>query len=118
VVLEKDGLTDRSCEKLISVKQSQGGKKYATYNKRKDNWIGRILLNNCFLKHAIQGKKVLRIAVTGRRGRRRKKFLNDIKGTQSYWKLKQEALDRTLWRMRFGRGYGPVVRQRNIYICT
>jgi hypothetical protein len=25
--------------------------------------------------------------------------------------LKEEALDRTLWRTRFGRGYGPVVRQ-------
>jgi hypothetical protein len=25
--------------------------------------------------------------------------------------LKEEALDRTLWRIRFGRGYGPVVRQ-------
>jgi hypothetical protein len=27
------------------------------------------------------------------------------------WKLKEEALDRTHWRTRFGRGYGPVVRQ-------
>jgi hypothetical protein len=25
--------------------------------------------------------------------------------------LKEEALDCTLWRTRFGRGYGPVVRQ-------
>jgi hypothetical protein len=25
--------------------------------------------------------------------------------------LKVEVLDRTLWRTRFGRGYGPVVRQ-------
>jgi hypothetical protein len=25
--------------------------------------------------------------------------------------LKEEALDRTLWRTRFGRGYGPIVRQ-------
>jgi hypothetical protein len=25
--------------------------------------------------------------------------------------LKEEALDRTLWRTRFVRGYGPVVRQ-------
>jgi hypothetical protein len=25
--------------------------------------------------------------------------------------LKEEALDRTLWKTRFGRGYGPVVRQ-------
>jgi hypothetical protein len=25
--------------------------------------------------------------------------------------LKEESLDRTLWRTSFGRGYGPVVRQ-------
>ena len=28
------------------------------------------------------------------------------------WKLKDEALHHTLWRIRFGRGYGPVVRDR------
>jgi len=27
--------------------------------------------------------------------------------------LKEEALDRTMWRNRFGRGFGPVVRQIN-----
>jgi hypothetical protein len=26
--------------------------------------------------------------------------------------LKERALDRTMWRTRFGRGYGPVLRQR------
>jgi len=25
--------------------------------------------------------------------------------------LKEEALDRTMWRARFGRGFGPVARQ-------
>jgi len=45
--------------------------------------------------------------VTGRRGRR----LDDLKATTGYWQLKGEALDRTLWRTRFWRGYGPVVRQ-------
>jgi hypothetical protein len=25
--------------------------------------------------------------------------------------LKEEALDRTIWRARFGRGFGPVVKQ-------
>jgi len=25
--------------------------------------------------------------------------------------LKEEALNRTMWRARFGRGFGPVVRQ-------
>jgi hypothetical protein len=46
-----------------------------------------------------------------RRGRTRKQLLNDLKGTTGYWKLKEEALDRALWRTRFPRSYGPVVRQ-------
>ena len=25
--------------------------------------------------------------------------------------MKEETLDRTMWRARFGRGFGPVVRQ-------
>jgi hypothetical protein len=28
-----------------------------------------------------------------------------------YSHLKEEVLDRTMWRARFGRGFGPVVRQ-------
>jgi hypothetical protein len=44
------------------------------------------------------------------RGRRRKQLLDYLKGKRVYWELKKEALDRTLWRTRFGRGYGPVVR--------
>ena len=35
----------------------------------------------------------------------------DVKKTTGYWKFKEETLDRTVWRIRFGRGYGPVVRQ-------
>jgi hypothetical protein len=49
--------------------------------------------------------------MTGRRGRRRKQLLDDLKEKKRNWKLKEEALDRTLCRTRFGRGYGPVVRQ-------
>jgi hypothetical protein len=80
--------------------------------KRKANWIGHILRSNCLLKHVIEGKIEGRIGVTGRRRRRRRKqLLDDLKGMRRYWKLKDEALDRTLWRTRFGRGYGPVVRQ-------
>jgi len=49
--------------------------------------------------------------VTGRRGRRRQQLLYDLKEKKGCWKLKEEALDHTLWRSRFGRSYGPVVRQ-------
>ena len=30
---------------------------------------------------------------------------------KGYSHLKEDALDRTMWRARFGRGFGPVVRQ-------
>jgi len=32
--------------------------------------------------------------------------------------LKEEALDRTMWRARFGRGFGPVVRQTTKWMNT
>jgi hypothetical protein len=49
--------------------------------------------------------------VTGRRGRRRRNILDDLKERRGYPYLKEEAVDRTMWRARFGRGFGPVVRQ-------
>jgi hypothetical protein len=47
--------------------------------------------------------------VTGGRGIRGKQLLDDIKETRGFWKLKEEALDRTVWRTGFGRGCGPVL---------
>jgi len=49
--------------------------------------------------------------VTERRGRRRRKLLDELKGKTGYSHLKVEALHHTMWRARFGRGLGPVVRQ-------
>jgi hypothetical protein len=49
--------------------------------------------------------------VTRRLGRRRKKLLDDLKDRRGYSHLKEEALDRPMWRNRFGRGFGHVVRQ-------
>ena len=51
------------------------------------------------------------IEVTGRQGRRRRKLLGDLKERRRYSHLKEEVVDRTVWRARFGRGFGPVVRQ-------
>jgi hypothetical protein len=48
--------------------------------------------------------------VTGRQGRRRMKLVDDHKERREYSHLKEEALDRSMWRARFGRGFGPVVR--------
>jgi hypothetical protein len=46
---------------------------------------------------------------TGRQ-RRHKQLLDDVKEVRSCWKLKEGALDHMVWRTRFGRGYGPVIR--------
>jgi hypothetical protein len=49
--------------------------------------------------------------VTRRWGRRRRKLLDDLQEKRGYSHLKEEALDRTVWRAGFGRDFGPVVRQ-------
>jgi hypothetical protein len=79
--------------------------------KRKTNWIGHILRRNCLLKQVIEGKIQGGIEVTERQGRIRRKLLDDLKERRGYSHLKEEALDHTMWRARFGRGFGPVVRQ-------
>jgi hypothetical protein len=79
--------------------------------KRKANWIGHVLPRNCLLQRVTEGKIHRGIEVTGRQGRRRSKLLDDLKERRGYSHLKEEALDRTLWRAHFGRGFGPVVRQ-------
>jgi hypothetical protein len=71
---------------------------------RKANWIGHTLRRDCLLKQVIE---VIRGKIKGEMEvirRRRKKLLDGAH-------LKEEALDRTVWRNRFGRGFGPVVRQ-------
>jgi hypothetical protein len=71
---------------------------------------GRILCRNSLLKHVIEGKTEEGKEVTGRRGIKCKQLLHNPKGTRGSWKLKEEALDRTMWKIRFVRGYEPVVR--------
>jgi hypothetical protein len=69
------------------------------------------LRKNCLLQQVIEGKIKVEIEVTGRRGRRRRKLVDDLKERRGYFNLKEEALDRTMWRAGFGGGFGPVVRQ-------
>jgi hypothetical protein len=82
-----------------------------TIKRGKANWIGHILRRNCLLKQVIEGKLEGRIEMTGRRGRRRKQLLDDLKEKRGYCKFQEEALDRTVYRTRIGTGYGPVIRQ-------
>jgi hypothetical protein len=109
--MEKISWTDRVRNEEVLHRVKEERNILHTINRRKANWIGHILRRNCLLKHVIKGKLEGRIEMAGRRGRRRKQLLDDLNEKKRYWKLKEEALDRTLWRTRFGRGYGPVVRQ-------
>jgi len=69
------------------------------------------LRRNCLLQWVIEGKIKGGIEVTGKQGRRCRKLLDDLKERRGYCHLKEEALDHTMWRARFGRGFGPVIRQ-------
>ena len=105
--MEKIGWTDhvRNEEVLLRVKEERNI--LHEIRKWKANWIGHILRRNCLLQRVIEGKT----EVTGRRGRRRRKLLDDLKERRGYSHLKEKALGRTMWRAGFGRGFGPVVRQ-------
>ena len=82
-----------------------------TKNMQKLSYLWYTRWTNCLLKEVIEGKIKGRLEVTRRRGRRRKKLLNDLGDRRGYCNLKEEALDRIKWRNRFGRGCGPVVWQ-------
>jgi hypothetical protein len=109
--MEKIIWTDhvRNEEVLLRVKEQRNI--LLEISKRKANWIGHILSRNCLLQQVIEGKIKGVIEVTGRRGRRRRKLLDDLKEMRGYSHLKEEVLDRTMWRAGFERCFGPVVRQ-------
>ena len=102
----------RNEEVLLTVKEQKNI--LHEISKRKAHWIGHILRRNCLLQRVIEGKIKGGIKVKGRRGRRLRKLLDDLKEMAGYSHLKQEALDRTIWRHRFGGGFGPVVRQNTV----
>jgi hypothetical protein len=108
--MEKSSWTDRVRNEEVLHRVKEERNMLHTIKRSNANWIGHILRRNCLLKQVIEGKLEGRIEMMGRR-RRRKQLLVDLMEKRRYWKLKEEALDRTLWRTRFGRGYGPAVRQ-------
>jgi len=103
---------DRSCEEWRSIAKSQKEEIFPANNKRrKTNWTGLILRRKCLLKPDMEGKIEGKMEVKGRLGRRHKQLLGKLKEEKSYWNLKGEALDGSVWSIRFGRYYGPVVRR-------
>jgi hypothetical protein len=50
--------------------------------------------------------------VTGRRSRKCKQILVDLKKKRGYWKLKEETVDRTPWRPRLREDNESLVKQK------
>ena len=109
--MEKISWTDHARNKEVLLRVKKQRNILHEIRKRKANWIGHILRRNCLLQRVIEGKIQGGIEVTGRQGRSRGKLLDDLEERRGYSHLKEEALHRTMWRARFGRGFGPVVRQ-------
>ena len=107
--MEKISWTDHVRNEDVLLRVNEQRNILHEIRKRKANWIGHILRRNCLLKQVILGKREME--VTRRRGRRRKKLLDDLKYRTGYSDLKKEALDRTMWRNRFRGGFEPVVGQ-------
>jgi hypothetical protein len=89
----------RNEEVLLRVKEQRNI--LLEISERKANWIGHILHRNCILRQVIEGIIKGGIEVTRRQGRRRRKLLDELKERRGYSHL-EEALDRTMWRARFG----------------
>jgi hypothetical protein len=111
--MEKISWTDHVRNKDVLLRVKEQRNILHEIRKRKVIWIGHILRRNCLLQRVTEGKIQGAREVTGRQGRICRKLLVDLKERRGYSHLKEEALDRTMWRARFGRGFGPVVRQTN-----
>ena len=109
--MEKTSWTDRVRNVEVFLRVNKQRNILHAIRKRKANWTGHILRRNCLLKHVIEEKIKEEIEVTRRQGRRLKKLLDDHNGRWGYSHLNEEALDRNMWRDRFGRGFGTFVRQ-------
>ena len=104
---EKVNWADRSENEVVLHTVKEERNILHTVKQRNANWTGHIMRGDCLLKRVIEGK----MEGTGRLWRRRKQLLDDLKEERRCWKLKEESLDRTVWRTHFGRGSGPFVRQ-------
>jgi len=98
--MEKNSWTDhvRNGEVLLRVKEQRNI--LHEISKWKANWIGHILCRNCLLQWVIEGKIKGGIEMRGRRGRRRRKLLDDLKERREYCHCAEEG-----WR----RSVGPIM---------
>ena len=101
--MEKISWTDHVRNKDVLLRVKEQRNILHEIRKRKANWIGHILPRNCLLQQIIEGKIKGGIEVTGRRGKRRRKLLDDLKEMRGCSHLKEEALrshyvESSLWK--------------------
>ena len=86
--MEKISWTDHVRNEDVLLRVNEQRKILHEIRKLKANWVSHILRRNCFLKEVIEGKIKGEMEVTRRRGRRRKKLLDDLKDRRGYSHLK------------------------------
>ena len=109
--MEKISWTDHVRNEKVLLRVKEQRNILHEISKRMGNRIGHSLCRNCLLQRVIEKKIKGGIELAGRRGRRRRKLLDECKERRGCSHLKEEALDRTMWRACFGRGFGPVIKQ-------
>jgi hypothetical protein len=77
--MEKISWTDRVRNEEVLHRANEERNVLNTVKRRKASWVGHILRRNCLLKRVIEGKLERRIEIIGRRGRRRKQLLDNLK---------------------------------------
>jgi hypothetical protein len=85
--MEKISWTDHVRNEVLLIVKEQRNILHEI-SRRKANWIGHILRKNCLLQQVSEGKIKGGTEVTGRRGRRRIKLLDDLKDRRGYSHLK------------------------------
>jgi hypothetical protein len=83
--MENISLTDRVRNEEVLHREKKGNILQAIKS-WKAKWIVYILGRTCLIKHIVEGKIEGRIEVTGRRGRRRRQLLVELKEGRGYRK--------------------------------
>ena len=82
--MEKISWTDHVRNEELLLRVNEQRNILHEIRKRKANWIGQILRRNCLLQQVLERKIKGQIEVTRRRGRRRKKLLDDLKDRRGH----------------------------------
>jgi len=98
--MEKIKWTDKIKNEVVLERVGERRKLLQAVQKRKSNWLGHVLRRQCLQRDMLEG------SVEGRlkRGRLRRKIIDDMKQEKNYQELKFMAEDRRGWRHHWSKG--------------